>query len=86
MGFSKGSNAINHTTGSRFQQHTRCKFHPGPLRHGMDYIHFNPTKAKLTNHPSEWGYSSFNEYSGTIRPEDCICNVQLGWSMLLEES
>jgi putative transposase len=86
MGYAKGSNAINITTGSRFHQHTRCKYHPGPVRFGMDYIHFNPVKANLVAHPSEWGYSSFNEYSGLIKPEDCICNVQLGWSMLLASS
>jgi REP element-mobilizing transposase RayT len=83
MGFTKGFNNELALTGSRFQQRTKCKYHHGFLGHGLDYVHFNPTEAKLVDHPGEWGYSSYNEYSGLIDSEYCLCNIQLGKSLLL---
>jgi putative transposase len=82
MGYTKWLNALCQTTGSRFQQHTPCKFHSGSLRYGLDYVHFNPVKANLVTHPSEWGHSSFNEYSSIIDPKDCLCNTRLGNELL----
>jgi hypothetical protein len=86
MGFTKGYNKTFGITGSRFQQHTRCKFHHLGLAHGLTYLHNNPVEANLVKHPGEWGYSSFNEYSGLMSSEDCICNIALGKSLLLESS
>jgi putative transposase len=78
MGYTQWFNRLVQTTGSRFQQHTRCRYHSGGLRYGLEYLHLNPVKANLVGHPSEWGYSSFNEYYGPGRQQDAICNVQLG--------
>ena len=34
------------------------------LLHLCRYIHGNPVKDGLVNHPSDWNYSNFNEYIG----------------------
>ena len=35
------------------------------LTHLTRYIHLNPVRAKLVDHPADWPYSSYNEYIGT---------------------
>ena len=82
MGYSKSYNKFYDLAGSRFQQRSKAKHHKGGIRNGLDYLHENPTKAKLVDHPSEWGFSSYNEYSGLIDPSDCICDVALGRALL----
>ena len=82
MGFTKKRNYAYEQTGSRFQQRTRCKFHFRGLREGLQYVHQNPVKGELVGHPSEWGYSSYNEYTLVARPEDCLCDVLLGRRLL----
>ncbi len=84
MGFTKGYNATYNITGSRFQQHTRCKYHHLGLAHGLAYVHQNPVAANLVSHPSEWGYSSYNEYAALIDLPDSVCNLQLGKKLILE--
>jgi REP element-mobilizing transposase RayT len=82
MGYTKSYNKFYDLAGSRFQQRSKAKHHKGGIRNGLDYLHENPTKAKLVDHPSEWGFSSYNEYSGLIDPSDCICDVALGRALL----
>lgn len=82
MGHTKLHNYRVNTTGSRYQQHTSCKYHPGPLAYGLNYLHFNPVEARLADHPSEWGYSSFAEYAGLLTSEDHICNIKLAGELL----
>ncbi|MDO9372040.1 MAG: transposase [Gammaproteobacteria bacterium] len=33
-------------------------------RRHLDYIHYNPVKHGLVNHPCEWPHSSYHEYLG----------------------
>ncbi|WP_116127162.1 hypothetical protein [Lewinella sp. IMCC34183] len=82
MGFTKKRNYAYDHTGSRFQQRTRCKFHSRGLAHGLEYVHQNPVRAEFVGHPSEWGYSSYNEYFFRTRPEDCLSDVLLGRRLL----
>ena len=82
IGFSMGYNLELGITGSRFQQRTRCKHHYGAFHYGLRYVHNNPVKANLVEHPSEWGYSSYLEYKGHLLPDECVCNVALGKKLL----
>ncbi|MFK8163646.1 MAG: transposase [Lewinella sp.] len=82
MGYTKSHNKFYGLTGSRFQQTSKAKHHKGGIKNGLDYLHQNPTKAKLTQHEGEWGFSSFNEYSGIIDPKNCICDIKLGKALL----
>ncbi len=82
MGFTKGYNAKLQLTGSRFQQHTRCKHHYGAFHSGLRYVHNNPVVAQLVDYPSEWPFSSYNEYTGLIKPADSLCDVALGRKLL----
>ncbi|MBT5856262.1 transposase [bacterium] len=36
------------------------------------YIHLNPVKAKLVNHPKEYVWSSFKYYDGTTQAPRCL--------------
>ena len=83
MGFTKGYNLKLSLTGSRFQQKTRCKHHSRSIAFGMQYIHDNPVKAGFVDHPSEWGYSSYNEYAGLIDRDDWLCDHALAMKLLL---
>lgn len=82
MGFTKAYNVEVGATGSRFQQRTKCKHHYRSLHYGLRYVHYNPVEAQLVNHPSEWGYSSYNEYNSLVPPDDCLCNIALGYQLL----
>ena len=82
MGFSKGYNGELGITGSRWQQRTRCKHHYRAFHYGLRYVHYNPVKAKLVEHPGEWGYSSYLEYEGHLLPDEGICNVSMGKKLL----
>ena len=35
------------------------------LSHLTRYIHLNPVRAKLVDHPADWPYSSYGDYIGT---------------------
>jgi putative transposase len=83
MGYTRSYNSFYNLKGSRFQQHSRAKYHTGSIQTGLDYIHNNPVKARLVTTPDEWGYSSYNEYVGLLAPADCICEVELGRRLLL---
>lgn len=82
MGFTKGYNTELRLTGSRFQQKTKCKYHWKHLMFGLNYLHENPPKSKLVDHPSEWGYSSHNEYAGLVERDACFCDLELGLALL----
>jgi hypothetical protein len=83
MGYTKSLNLHLGLTGSRFQQHAKAKYHGDKIKPGMDYIHDNPTEAGLASHPSEWAFSSHNEYFGPIPVNECFCDVELGRKLLL---
>lgn len=76
MGFTKSYNKFYSLTGSRFTQHSRCKYHLEAAA-GIQYIHHNPVKAGLVSIPEEWGYSSWAEHAGFISNEEAICNLEL---------
>ncbi|NJC27493.1 hypothetical protein [Neolewinella antarctica] len=82
MGFTKSYNKHFNLTGSRFQPHGKAKHHDGNLKFGVDYLHQNPVRANLVSHPSEWGYSSYNEYYFQEDPADCFCDRDLGRQLL----
>jgi hypothetical protein len=83
MGYTKSLNLHLGLTGSRFQQHAKSKCHGEKIKPGMDYIHYNPSEAGLVSHPSEWAFSSYNEYFGPIPINECFCDVELGRKFLL---
>ena len=76
MGYTKSYNQYYKLTGSRFCQHTRCKFHGG-IEDGINYLHQNPVKAGLTMVPEEWAYSSWSEHAGFVADSEAICNLEL---------
>ncbi len=82
MGYAKSYNKFYGTTGSRFRQRSKSKFRLTNLDGLLTYLHDNPVKAGLVSDPSEWGYSSNNEYSGLLNPADCLCDVTLGRQIL----
>jgi len=86
MGYSKSYNLHFGRTGSRWCQHASVKNHGTSVNSSMKYLHFNPVEAGLVNDPSEWGFSSFNEYSGILHPSECIANIQLGRAILSPQS
>lgn len=83
MGYTKSLNLHYGLTGSRFQQHTKAKDHGNNIMPGLNYIHYNPTEAGLVSHPSEWAFSSYNEYFGPIPESECFCDVALGRKLML---
>ncbi|MEM6773031.1 MAG: hypothetical protein AAF597_20815 [Bacteroidota bacterium] len=85
MGYSKSYNLHYGVTGSRWRQHARVKSHGQSVRSGLEYLHMNPVEGGLVDHPEEWGFSSYNEYSGLIRPNDCVINLPLGQLLLSNE-
>lgn len=50
------------------------------LLHLTRYIHLNPVTANLVEDPHDWSFSSYKEYLGKKKLEECICN----YSRLLE--
>jgi REP element-mobilizing transposase RayT len=84
MGYTKSVNQFYNLAGSVFQQHAKSNHHTGSIREGLNYIHFNPSKAGLVGDPSEWAFSSYNEYSGIIPDAECFCNVELGQKLLAQ--
>jgi REP element-mobilizing transposase RayT len=48
----------------------------GYLTHVTRYIHLNPVRARLVEHPADWPYSSYNDYiglrQGTLPKTDII--------------
>ena len=82
MGYTKSVNQFYGLSGSIFQQHAKSNWHSDGVRQGLEYLHNNPNKAGLVNHPSEWGFSSYNEYSGLIPARECVSDVTLGRKLL----
>lgn len=83
MGFTKGYNRVHGITGSRFQQHTKCKHHHRSFHYGLHYVHYNPVTAGLVMHPGEWAYSSYLEYAGHGDADYNRCNLTLGKKLLM---
>ena len=46
----------------------------------FNYIHQNPVKAGLVNHPEEWSYSSALDFSGSRK--GTLCNQDLAKELL----
>ena len=44
------------------------------LLHLTRYIHLNPATAGLVERPEDWEFSSYREYIGETRKEECLCN------------
>ena len=82
MGYTKSVNQFYGLSGSLFQQHAKSNWHGNGIEQGLDYLHNNPNKAGLVDHPSEWGFSSYNEYSGLIPEQECVSDVALGRKLL----
>ena len=94
-GYAQSFNRHYGRSGSLFRQKTKMEATGqlrddgviiDPTRHTTNcftYIHYNPVKANLCTHPSEWAYSSFLEYAGWLEEGEGLCNVELGrqlWS------
>jgi len=83
--YTKAINVQNDRTGSLFQQNTKRKnTGSGDMSSYalwcLHYIHMNPVEAGFASHPSEWKYSSYNEYFGEVmRP---LCDLKLGKELL----
>ena len=43
------------------------------LLHLTRYIHLNPATAYIVKNPSDWEYSSYQEYLSAVSTKDCIC-------------
>ena len=76
--YSQAINRQNCTTGSLFQQKTKCKNlsdSKNYLIECMHYIHQNPSRAGLVNKLQDWQYSSFLDYAGLRK--GTLCNKSL---------
>jgi putative transposase len=81
--YAQAINKQNNTTGSLFQQKTKCKILTGEeegkrvnyLANCLHYIHYNPKQAGLVNILSDWPYSSYTDYR-EIR-NGTLCNKAL---------
>lgn len=56
--------------------HSRVVDNVGYFLIALRYIHQNPVKAGIVERPSQFQWSSFREYDGSI-DTDCICNHTL---------
>jgi REP-associated tyrosine transposase len=87
--YTKAINSQNDRTGSLFQQNTRRKnTGDGDMNSYalwcLHYIHMNPVSAGFAVHPSDWKYSSYNEYFGEVRRP--LCKLNRGKELLYLES
>ncbi len=78
--YTRAINIQENRTGSLFQQNTKRKYiHTNDdgryLTSVFNYIHQNPTDAKLVLSPEDWQYSSFNEYFDLKPLHRYICNT-----------
>jgi len=66
ISYTKAMNKRFHRTGSIFQGAFQAKFveRDEYLLHLSRYIHLNPVRAGLVQHPEDWVYSSYQEYIG----------------------
>jgi putative transposase len=46
------------------------------MLHMTRYIHLNPATAKLVQEPSDWKYSSYGEYVGTVSESEKLCEFR----------
>ncbi|MFC2083980.1 transposase [Bacteroidota bacterium] len=66
ISYSKAINKSYSRTGHLFEGRFRYKLIPDNnyLLHLSRYIHLNPVRAGLVNHPSKWEFSSYLNYIG----------------------
>ncbi len=62
--YAKAINRQQNRVGPLFQGSFRTKMMPSyeVTIYASKYIHLNPVKAKLVNHPRDWAYSSYRDY------------------------
>lgn len=82
MGFTKSYNRFYRMEGSRFVKLTKVTYHAYGLYSILQYCHYNPVRAGLVDHPTEWAYSSATEYAGLVDPEEAISDTELGRRLL----
>jgi len=81
--YTQAINKQNNTTGSLFQQKTKCKYLTGEtnnerfsnVENCVMYIHGNPVAAKLVADASEWPYSSYPDHAGLRN--GTLCNKEM---------
>ncbi len=56
---------------------------PKFLRQKLDYIHLNPIRAKLCDHPAKWTFSSYHAYSPHKKGE---VPIEIDWQAYWKES
>ncbi|MGB4846813.1 MAG: hypothetical protein WBP41_02795 [Saprospiraceae bacterium] len=84
--YSRGINKRYNRTGSLFQQNTKSKMTSAEsLQEDYSlycfmYIHNNAVAAGLVNSPSEYEFTSYNDY--IENKTDSICNLALGKELL----
>lgn len=81
--YTRAINKKHKRTGSLFQSKTKAKNVSKNIHYAFTcfhYIHQNPVNANLVGSPSDWEFSSYQDYSG--KREGTICNKQLANSLL----
>ena len=82
MGWKRDQRTQNPFWQNRFWEHTIRD--DSDLQKHIDYIHYNPVKHGKVENPSQWKYSSFNDYLdrgeyspdwGTTEPKDLVTCV-----------
>jgi putative transposase len=81
--YSQAINKQNATTGSLFQQKTKCKILREEINGEQEsyletcffYIHQNPVKAGIVTELKDWPYSSYADYAGLRN--GTLCNKEL---------
>ncbi|MFN8007063.1 MAG: transposase [Terriglobia bacterium] len=73
-------NRFRHTSGSLWQHQFVDRFvrHLAEFRQRQEYMHFNPVRKALVNHPGMWAWSSYNNYlleSTAI----AVCPIQIDY-------
>ena len=58
-------NKLRKTRGSRWQRQFWDRFvrHPKEFAERLEYMHYNPARKGLVEHPEEWRWSSANDFS-----------------------
>lgn len=91
--YTQAINKQNKTSGSLFQQKTKCKCLTGKinnerfsyLENCVMYIHANPVAAKLVTDISEWPYSSYPDCAGLRKGTLCSKELLFAETGLSEE-
>ncbi len=84
--YAQAINKQNKTSGSLFQQKTKCKMlseenngsKVSYLENCFFYLMANPVEANLVKHPAEWPFSCFSDYAGLRN--GTLCKKELFFS------